>query len=270
MNDYVINYVLGEYYSLGNYETSKREVCPACKGGSSKEKTFSVTRRDDLLLWNCFRASCPCSGYVSCDSGLARKDFSPRKRTRVQVATEELGEELTLYLSGRFGVPDSSLSLADLSWTGECGNAYERRVAYPIYGPDSRPRGAVFRSYEGRTPKSLTQLNDGALGMAWYKWVRSSKILVLTEDQMSAIKLAPHYHAAALLGTELTDAKVAELRSQNYERIYLALDRDATMEALRSQHRLRNELPNLLVLPLPKDVKDMDEQDLTNLLRRLI
>lgn len=87
---------------------------------------------------------------------------------------------------------------------------------------------------------------------------------------MSAIKLASHMHTASLLGTELSAVKIAEIKTGKYERIYLALDKDATMQALKSQLRLRNELPNLLVVPLPKDVKDMDEHELTNLLRSLI
>lgn len=119
-------------------------------------------------------------------------------------------------------------------------------------------------------PKSLTQLNEGEPKLAWYKWLRSSKVLVLVEDQVSAIKLAPYVHSAALLGTDITQAMVEEINSMKYERVYLTLDRDATMTALKSQLRLRNDLPNLLVVPLNKDVKDMSDEEIANLLRRLI
>lgn len=90
---------------------------------------------------------------------------------------------------------------------------------------------------------------------------------MLVEDQMSAIKLSPFIHSAALLSTDLTTSKVDELKINSYQTIWLALDKDATLRALRMQMLYRNELPNLKVVALPRDVKNMNEEELNELLR---
>src|SRR5690606_20050617 len=119
--------------------------------------------------------------------------------------------------------------VAGLGWVEEGAGKYSRRFSFPIFGPDSKERGAQYRSYEGARPKSLNSLFfDGAVSSSWYKWVRVSKLLVLVEDQVSAIKIAPHHHSLALLGTNLNEPKIEEILEQEpkYERIYLCLDND--------------------------------------------
>lgn len=107
--------------------------------------------------------------------------------------------------------------------------------------------------------------------MSWYKWKRVSDILVLVEDQVSAIKLAPHYHAAALLGVNLSDAKVKEIKDQvpAYKYVYLCLDNDATRESIRTALHLRSTFPNLRVQGLEKDIKNMSNEELEVFLSRL-
>lgn len=88
---------------------------------------------------------------------------------------------------------------------------------------------------------------------------------------MSAIKLAPYFHSAALLGTNISESKVHEilLQPEQYKRIYLSLDNDATYDAVRKQLKLHNRLKNLLVLGLPKDVKNMTDKELKEYLERV-
>lgn len=93
---------------------------------------------------------------------------------------------------------------------------------------------------------------------------------MLVEDQVSAIKVAPFHHSLALLGTNLSEAKVLEiLYADKYDRIYLALDNDATMEAIKTQLKWRDRMPNMMVLGLQKDIKDMDNKDFQEFLSRL-
>ena len=113
-------------------------------------------------------------------------------------------------------------------------------------------------------------MTDDAIASSWYKWKRTSKILVITEDQMSAIKVAPHYHSLAICGTNLNEARIEEIQKQEkYERIYLCLDNDATYEAIKMQFKWRSRVPNMLVLGLQKDIKDMDDEEFTEYLGRL-
>lgn len=87
---------------------------------------------------------------------------------------------------------------------------------------------------------------------------------------MSAIKTARHSHSIALLGTNLSEAKLLEIMySGDYDRVYLALDADATMEAIKTQLKWRERMPALMVLGLHKDVKEMDKKEFSNFLERL-
>lgn len=90
---------------------------------------------------------------------------------------------------------------------------------------------------------------------------------------MSPLKLAPFYHCAALLGTNLSEAKINELIDQNkeekYEAIWLCLDNDATYEAIKQMIRWQPRLENLKVLGLPKDIKNMDNEEFATFKDRL-
>jgi len=64
--------------------------------------------------------------------------------------------------------------------------------------------------------------------------------------------------AVALLGVNLSEAKVMEiLDTKKYDTVYLCLDNDATMEAIKTQLRWRHKLPMMQVRGLGTDIKDM-------------
>lgn len=262
--------IVAEYSGLGDDETASGQICPACEGGATKERSLSVSRRGGVLLWHCHRASC---GFRGSD-GTASADLPsrPRKSTggRINIRTSPLNKATIKFLATKFGIPESSFELAGLAWTGDGNGPYERRICYPIYSPDSRKRGESYRSYEGRSPKAIISLDDGAIASCWYKWKRASDILVIVEDQVSAIKLAPHYHSLALLGTNLSDAKVEEVKEGKYKYIYLCLDNDATYQAIKIQLERSRDLPNMRVMGLAKDIKNMNEVEFDEFMLRLI
>lgn len=262
-----------DYADLGEGETQSGVLCPACEGGASKEKSLSVSRREGFLLWNCHRASCSFGGSsrVSATGREKGSDFTPPRQFSY-ITTTPLNSATAKFLATRYGIPAEDFRLAGCGWTGDGAGNYGRRVSFPIFGPDSRKRGENYRSYEeGVKPKSLIKLaNDEAIAQCWYKWKRKSPALVLVEDQVSAIKVAKHAHSIALLGTNLSEAKLLEIMySGDYDRVYLALDADATMEAIKTQLKWRERMPTLMVLGLHKDIKDMDKDEFTNFLERL-
>lgn len=263
--DYIKEEILSEYGGLSNEETRSGQICPACAGGPSKEGSLSITRRGNHLLYVCHRATCGTRGVVGI-YGQVREDDSRNKRVRkrAHIPVSRLDSAIVKFLSAKHGVPESSIILAELGWTGEGTSSYARRFSFPIFGPNSRKRGTSYRSYEGKEPKAIVRLDDDeALSLCWYKWKRTSDVLILVEDQMSAIKIAPHHHAAALLGTNLSEAKVHEilLEDKPYKRIYLCLDNDATYEAIKQQLRLSNRLTTMTVKPLEKDIKNMNPEE---------
>jgi len=85
---------------------------------------------------------------------------------------------------------------------------------------------------------------------------------------VSAIKVAPHHDAMALLGTHLSDAKIDEIKELGYKSIYLSLDNDATGEAIKIQLACRSKLP-LLVVALHKDIKNFNKEEMAEYLTRL-
>jgi len=88
---------------------------------------------------------------------------------------------------------------------------------------------------------------------------------------MSAIKLAPYHHAIALLGTNLSEAKVDEINAnkKGYKHITLCLDADATYEAIKLQLKWAGKLPGMCMQALETDIKDMDDEEFADLLKRL-
>lgn len=261
-----------EFMGLGEEETRSGQVCPSCHGGATEEGSLSVTRRGGVLLFNCHRASCSFGGRIGVSSASGNESSkSEGVRRREYIPLSRLDPALVTLLANKFRITGEDIELAGLRWTGEGTSVYARRVCFPIFGPDSRERGKSYRSYQGATPKAIIQFNvDDAIANCWYKWKRTSNILVITEDQMSAIKVAPHHHGLAILGTNLNDSRVDEILAQpKYDRIYLCLDNDAVYEAIKLQLKWRHRLPKMLVLGLQKDIKDMDEAEFTEFLGRL-
>lgn len=262
-----------DYADLRDGETKAGELCPACEGGDTKEKSLSVSRREGFLLWNCHRASCPFGGRSRLSS-TGREDGAiltpPRQFS--YIPTTPLNQATVGFLAARYGIPSEDFRLAGCGWTGESAGHYGRRISFPIFGPDSRKRGENYRSYEeGVKPKALIKLRDtDVVAQSWYKWKRKSPDLILVEDQVSAIKMAKHMHAISLMGTNLSEAKVLEIMyNGDYDHVYIALDADATHEAIKTQLRWRERMPNLRVLGLPLDIKDMDDKEFKNFLERL-
>lgn len=88
---------------------------------------------------------------------------------------------------------------------------------------------------------------------------------------MSAIKVANSYHALALLGTNLSEAKMEEILAQDkYDRIILCLDADAVGQGVKLMMEWRNKVPNLEIFGLKKDIKDMDANEFDSFILGLI
>lgn len=273
-----INYrdeILFQYADLGAGRAKAGEVCPACKGGQAKEGSLSVTRRGNLLLYNCHRASCGFRGAVS-TGGIARGDDeaggTPRRRGP-RVKTEEINEATLKLLATKFGISTEVLRNAGLRWSGDGDGYLARRVCFPIYGPDAEERGASYRSYEkGIEPKAVIELyHPDNVCQSWYKWRLRSNYLIVVEDPMSALRLAPHVHSLSLMGVLLSEEKLNEIKAQDYDKVLLCLDGDATREAIKLRLKWGKHLKSLEVYGLgDKDVKNMNEGEFNEFLSKVL
>ena len=262
-----------EYDDLPDGVTKAGEVCPSCKGGYSKEGSLSVTSRGGLLLFTCHRASCGFRGAVQASGKVGGEGSQAAKSKPVypRIKVEPLNAATVKLLAGRYRIPSEVVSAARLGWSGDAVGNYSRRVAFPISGPDFEERGKSYRSFEnGVQPKAIIELRSpDDLKAGWYKWQRKSKTLVIVEDPVSAIKLAPHTHVISLFGTHIPDALVEEIKRHNYEAVFISLDKDAVMDAIKMQIRLRKQGLPFLVMSIEKDVKDMDPYELKDYLDKI-
>lgn len=269
-----IEHQIGFLYShLGDGQTAAGEVCPACKGGSSKERTFSVSRRGDVLLYKCHRASCPCHGALTVGRLLGRLERAVQaKASFPSVRTSAISEGFIEFFSTKYSIPRSVVESCNLTFTDTTDRRLGGRVCFPIYGPDHKVRGNVYRSYEPFTvPKAIIELkNTNDIAMSWYKWLRKSNILVIVEDPTSAIKLAQEVHSVALCSTNLSESRVDEIaQNNNYDLVLICLDNDATYEAIKYQLKYKRHIKGLQVRGLAKDIKDMNTEEFAKFIREI-
>ncbi len=260
-----------EFGDLPSGQTQSGEICPSCGGGASKEKSFSVTNGNGTLLFHCHRSSCDLRGAIT-GGGMPSFEAGRRaldgKTSYPRIKTIPLAQATVKFLAAKYRLPEESVEYAGFRWSGEADGRYGRRISMPIYGPDGRERGTSYRSYEGAKPKAIVELRDeSCIVGSWYKWRRASEVLVLVEDQISAIKLAPYVHALALLGTNISEELAEEIATANYKQVLICLDEDAILKAVKLQLAWRGKIKHLQVVALgTTDIKDMTDEDFTKFL----
>lgn len=247
------------YEGLRDRETLAGELCPACKGGSSNEKTFSVSRREGRLLYICHRASCGVRG----STGSAGPSFSGGTKqvsTRGAVGRWAFREAASVtgsvkkILYDKYEITESQISRCKIGI-----DELTERLVLPVLSFRGDVEGATLRSLKvGEKPKSLTHTEPGA--MAWYL-NHNSDTLIIVEDQFSAIRASEYMNAVALLGVNLNDERADAIKKAGFKRVFIALDYDAFGVSLELSIKYRSYL-NLIPLRLEKDIKDMSRQEL--------
>lgn len=258
------------YGFLQEGESKGTERCPKCGGGSSSESSFSVSRRDGVILFNCFRASCGLRGKVAarysatahCGGVQQGSPTSPiGGGNLLPTSYVRFSEINSAVLSSKYGI--STEESEALGW-GELPNG---KVYIPI--PDWRGgnSGWVERRIQGTAigPKALTK-STVPDAMAWYPKPGSDKLIVV-EDIFSAVRASKYENAVALLGTHMNQARADALKEFVGEgTVYICLDADAFNKAIKLVFTFKNTLPNLKVKKLSKDIKDLDEPSLVELI----
>lgn len=240
------------------------QLCPACKGGRSGERTLSVGMTGPFLWWRCHRASCGIQGKHRTGGAFADEPSDrdgKRKRFR-SFKRQELPYKWQHWLANRFSLDLGDIEYARWQWTPDY-DGYGARVIMPIFGPEGKVRGENFRSYVGALPKSLVNGELAEEMICWYRIKKYSRVLVITEDQPSALRVAASgADALALMGTTLNLPRALEIKAQGHSRVYLCLDQDASSLAVKQVLLFGKYIPNLRIKTLTnKDIKDMDEQE---------
>jgi hypothetical protein len=200
------------------HEGSNRIVCPFCEGGSSKEKSFIITKEGRNVKYMCHRASCNARGNTNY-RGELQQSAQPVQAPVLTTPSE---------------------------------GVYALRSVRDNLGRD---RGGVYRrkpTAPSQLPKDINRIDDD-----WCKLhfpaPTDAKCVILVEDIISAEKMHPFFPCVALLGVHLNEQKLAYLVEQGVRHVIVALDNDATRQAIRIA---RKWLFDTTILPLQRDLKD--------------
>lgn len=241
-----------------------RELCPRCGGGSSGEKSLTITLNEDGVVWNCFRASCSEKGTTNREARSNTKtkpEPVPKRVRRFEGTTVPLSEQLLERIESMWGITDPPYWY----WTPDLGG----RIAMSIRSPKYVHRGWVMRSLNPNSrSKALTYVDEGEEGMSWYKEHLNAPT-VLVEDVPSAVRASRLVNAVALCGTGVGLSRAVEIQKYATLPIVVALDQDATKEAFKIANKWGLLWGDVKVLPLKKDLKDTDEKELQCLLKSL-
>lgn len=253
-----------------------RTICPACKGGTSREKSLSITLFSDMKVkFQCFRESCPrkmrglfyltnaemitARNTPSALEGVKQRDKDP-KRKKFDGPTYPLTDKERQFIFKAWGIRTPRFWYHTAQFGG--------RVAMSVRSPLYKARGWVLRDLEGTArTKALTYIWPEEVALSWYTHAyKPLRGTLLVEDIPSAVRAAPYMDAVALLGTGCGFDRATEIAKYGQLPIIIALDQDATSTAFEMLDRWGLRWNRSKVLPLKHDLKDMDEEGLKALL----
>jgi hypothetical protein len=266
MNDKLSTILIG-YDHLPEGTTAAGELCPACRGGTTKERTFSVSKRDGRLLWKCHRNSC---GFKGSERTAAQTDSGARTKVpecrgvvgrTILRNSEPLAGEVRKYLLERYGIREEAIAKYELGWDTETN-----RLCLPVQDFLGNRLGVNLRALDNRQPKTKLHAEDNAL--SWYV-NHTTPDIIIVEDQFSAIRFSDYLCSVALLGTHLNEERLQEIKKHAKGNVFLALDKDAWAKAVGYSIKYRSTL-KLILLRLNKDGKDMSNEEMQDFVNELI
>lgn len=254
---------------------SVRMECPACGG----DKTMTVTRYDNRLVYNCYRASCSTRGVLmsrSASGGFSQIESVRRKeedatRKRAREFDEVFSSRLVLPKEFRdklyetFGFVPPTAGVIPSAWHGF-------RILFEVRDYTQRLVGFVARRYDWTGtmggPKSVS------FGYSSHHWARRTSHgqnsvpdkhgLVIVEDVISAEKIsaAVGIPSVALLGTSLSDECLSDIVRTKPSTVSVFLDPGAEGAAIKVAKRLRLFVGEVRIILADKDPKDLTKEEL--------
>jgi hypothetical protein len=259
MNKYSDILLIAESMELGE---QRREICPYCHGGSSNERSLSLTMDENgTLRWMCHRGSCDLPPGTNGEVAHINQRHRPldKPKPKFTGATKPLHPLMKRWIQRTWGIVD----IPYWWWTVDYGG----RIAMSIRSPRYMHRGWVLRTPQDCVrPKTLTYIDEGEVTLSWYLTDPHAPT-VLVEDIPSAVRASAYINAVALLGTGIGPDKANEIAAYAPRPILLAYDQDATQLAFRAEKKYGLQWGDTKILPLEKDIKDMKEKELCKLLK---
>jgi hypothetical protein len=264
--------VLDLALTLYDGENRAGQLCPACKGGVTGECTFSVKRDSHHVYYKCHRASCGYAGRVRTSGEAADERRREKRIFRTFVLDPEpVQGEAAEAVKQKYLLSDDEYHRAGFGWTRAYSPPdHPGRLWIPMRRRDGGLRGYTVRDLTGQLPKKAMnfKLRDEDNTISWYN-NRNSKKLILVEDAFSALRASSFMNAVNLSGVHVSEDDLDEFLRNGFTEAYIALDKDATKQAVKLALRYRGRYP-LSVIPLPKDLKNMERDELADFLREYV
>lgn len=252
------------YPELLNYSESLdlgetiREICPECE---SLERSLSITRlHNGVVVYQCFRASCNLEpGCIRSTAVPLVKTNKSRKKNNKQWngRTRPIPRPVQKWILREWGIEDTD------GWFYT--DDYNGRIAMPLISAKGRWVGWCLRGDGSHNPKSLTFVKDGEQGTHW-NLTQPFVGTIIVEDMASARRAAKYLNSIALLGTGIGQDRAIEIGEYAPRPIIMALDNDATDLSFKWARKYSLLWGDVTVLPLQKDLKNMQEDELCELL----
>ena len=252
-----------------------RGDCPRCGG----KNTFTATKRDGKIIYNCYKLSCDARGKIS--YGMTAEEMSSyffkplietgniNNRIEPFVYPEHVVSPVNNRYLNRFRMRWQGMYAETLKNIELLYDVKDKRAVFPLY-QDGILVDAIGRELEGAVPKWLRYCKSAEY--AKYCYGIANSVFVLVEDVISAITVAkvwPGVTGFALLGTNLTDTH-KQCLSEDARYVIVALDPDAMRKTLimRKEIEAWCDIPTRAIR-LRDDIKYQDDEDV-NFLGRWI
>src|SRR3990167_950290 len=122
-------------------QSCRFDECPFC---FAKEKSFSVTRIDEGILYNCFRAKCGKRGFISSTTGTLQNNTIKKEPENIfNEETRKLTVEESNFLQGRFGLTPQEIEYQQILFCPRL-----KRVVFTLFDKSGLAIGYLARWYE--------------------------------------------------------------------------------------------------------------------------
>ncbi len=226
-----------------------RLTCPVCNRHNSVAVSYNGTQKTE----HCFGASC---NY----SKKSKEELTPELLEKILK-----NKKREMDTSGLIDIRSSPEGLTYLQKNNCAGsnakiyyNLKDQRVVFnykDLY---------VGRALDDTTPKWMNYTSTDTPFVVQKDKKMRDKSIVLVEDCASACNASNTMDAAALLGTTLKPSHIDEILL--YDKIYIALDEDATTKSIKIYDTL-SLLRDCHIVPLKKDLKYCSLFELERLLK---
>jgi len=216
---------------------SMRINCPDCGGRG----TFTATRVDGTILYNCYKAGCSLSGkkdVMGSSKYIRSKSIISAEPTKLQF---NMPDHFSIYHPNKM-VSYCVRNNIDTTKVQLYYDVKLDRAVFPIFmvQPSNFDTPTIWRN-------KVVDAVGRTLGNSWNKWHRygnsglpficgNSEICYVVEDCASAVAVSQYGTGLALLGTNLSDQLLDIV--VNYPYVIVCLDRDASAKAIQMKNRI--------------------------------